>query len=227
MPKKEQVIGNKYHSLTIVEEVPPTYKYTRRFKCLCDCGNYAVIQLSNLKIGHTKSCGCKTKQMVGMANKTHGMSHTTEYKSYRKMIERCFYEKDINYHNYGGRGITVCDRWLESFDNFFEDMGYKPTLKHSIERENTNGNYEPYNCVWATKKVQNNNRTDNTRYQYDGLDMTQSQWAEYLKIPYGKIIDHLKRGVSFEEIVEYVNKNPGKNLRFKPIVRKYYPRKNK
>lgn len=227
MPKKEYVIGLKYNMLTILEEVPPTSKYKRRFKCLCDCGNETIIQLGNLKNGHTKSCGCQTKKMVSIANTIHGMTNTSEYKSYQKMIERCYYEKDISFPNYGGRGITVCEKWLESFDNFFKDMGYKPSNFHSIERKDPNGNYEPSNCVWATKKEQNNNRTDNTRYQYDGLDMTQSQWAEYLKIPYGKIIDHLKRGVSFAEIVEYVKKNPGKNLRFKPIVRKYYPRKNK
>lgn len=153
------------------------------------------------------------------------MCHSKEYKSYHKMLERCYYKKSNNYHNYGGRGIVVCERWRESFENFFEDMGYRPSLEHSIERKNANGNYEPTNCIWATKKVQCNNRTNNTRYQYDGLDMTQAQWAEYLKVPYSKIIFHMNRGITFPQIVEYIKERGSAYIRFKPG--QYHPRKNK
>lgn len=226
MKQKEYVIGKKYNRLTVLEEITPISKYRRRVRCICECGNINDCQLSNLKSGHVKSCGCYNRDINSITHTTHGMRQSNEYKSYRKMLERCYYEKDINYHNYGGRGIIVCERWLESFENFFEDMGYKPTAKHSIERNDPNGNYEPNNCSWATKKEQNNNRTNNTRYQYDGMNMTQAQWAEYLGIPYGKIIRHMRNGVSFPEIVEYVKKNGTGEMRFKPIVRKWYPRKN-
>lgn len=183
MKQKEYVIGNKYNRLTILEEIEPITKYKRRFRCICECGNESLCQLYNLKSGNVQSCGCYNRDKNILLHTTHGMRGTKEYKSYRKMIERCYYEKDINYHNYGGRGIIVCERWRNSFENFFEDMGVKPSPKHTIERKDPNRNYEPDNCIWATSKQQNNNRTNNTRYQYDGLDMTQAQWAEYLGIP--------------------------------------------
>lgn len=223
MPQKENIIGKKYNRLTIVENLPDRKHKTRMVKCLCDCGNYSVVQLSNMQSGHTKSCGCLNIETL--KNVKHGMCHSQEYKSYHKMLERCYNPKANNYEDYGGRGIKVCQRWLESFENFFADMGLRPSPKHSLERKNNDGIYEPLNCRWATKKEQANNRRSSTRYQYDGLDMTQAQWSEYLKVPYGKLIFHLNHGVSFPEIVEYIKEKGSKYIRFKPG--QYHQRKNK
>ena len=102
----------------------------------------------------------ETKQKCGNASRTHGMTKTTEYSSWRAMKTRCYNKNMPAYKNYGGRGISVCDKWLNSFPNFYADMGLKPEPKrnYSIERRENAGNYEPNNCYWATAKQQANNR---------------------------------------------------------------------
>lgn len=133
------------------------------------------------------------------------------------MIERCYTETADNFKYYGGRGIKVCDRWLESFENFFADMGLKPSPKHSIDRfPDKKGNYEPSNCRWATQKEQANNTTRNVVYEYQGKSMNQSQWAEYLGVSREKISRHIKdNNVTIGQIVEYVKANGGSKISFK------------
>jgi len=208
-------IIHKFNRLTIVERLPDRNHKTKVVRCLCDCGNYTVVQYSNLVTGHTKSCGCLNAETV--ANLKHGMCYTTEYKSYKKMIERCYTETADNFKYYGGRGIKVCDRWLESFENFFADMGLKPSPKHSIDRfPDKKGNYEPSNCRWATQKEQANNTTRNVVYEYQGKSMNQSQWAEYLGVSREKISRHIKdNNVTIGQIVEYVKANGGSKISFK------------
>lgn len=201
----------KFNKLTIIERLPDRGHKTKVVKCLCECGNNTVVQYNNLVSGHTKSCGC----IENIGNLKHGMSYTKEYKSYHKMLERCYNPKQDNYESYGGRGIIVCDRWRESFENFFSDMGLKPTSKHSIERTDHDGNYEPSNCTWETQRNQCNNKRNNVFYEHNGVSKTQSQWARHLGIPHGKIIDHIKKGVTFSEIVEYIKLNGNKRLQFK------------
>lgn len=200
----------KFNRLTIVERLPDRNHKTKVVKCLCDCGNYTIVQYSNLINGHTKSCGCLNAETL--ANFKHGMCKSPEYKSYRKMIERCYYKKQSSYSYYGGRGIKVCERWLMSFDNFFKDMGLKPSNNHSLDRLDVNGNYEPSNCRWATKKEQSNNTRRNVIYEYNGKSMTQSQWAEHLGISHEKISRHIsENNVGIGEIVEYVRLNGSKS----------------
>lgn len=117
----------------------------------------------DLASGNTKSCGClrrETTSLVGLAKKTHGMRDTPEYGVWANMKDRCYNPSSEDYKNYGGRGIKVCERWLNSFENFYEDMGEKPWSKllYSLDRINNDGNYEPSNCRWATVKQQVNNR---------------------------------------------------------------------
>lgn len=105
-----------------------------------------------------KVTGDPLKKKKAGSSGTHGMSYTKEYHAYRSMLDRCFRENNKKYHLYGGRGITVCDRWKHGFENFFSDMGYATTPKHSLDRINNDGNYEPSNCRWATDSQQNINR---------------------------------------------------------------------
>lgn len=126
------------------------------YKCECDCGVIKNIRSGDLQrdYGSTTSCGCST-------NVTHGLSRMPEYKIWKSMIERCGNLNFKSYKDYGGRGITVCDEWIKSFETFIKDMGLRPTPFHSIDRIDNNGNYEPGNCKWSTKVEQGRNMRSN------------------------------------------------------------------
>lgn len=134
-----------------------------KYVCECECGSTLNVIGANLtrKTKPIQSCGCLHRESVaamGKANRTHGLSLTPEAICYWAMVRRCTVEDDESYSRYGGRGIRVCDRWMESIENFLEDMGSRPSKAHSIERRDNEGNYDPDNCYWATREVQNTNR---------------------------------------------------------------------
>jgi len=141
--------------------------------CLCDCGNEKVLSHNSVRSGSTKSCGCYNKKMTT----THGMTKSSEYKSWGLMKSRCYNPKDKRYSHYGGRGIKICDRWLNSFENFLEDMGKKPNNKYTLDRIDVNGNYEPLNCKWSTRIEQANNKTTNRFVMYKGDKITVAECA--------------------------------------------------
>jgi len=114
---------------------------------------------------------------------------------------RCYNENDKGYKNYGARGIKVCARWLESFENFIADMGHKPTPKHSIERMNNNGDYCPENCKWGTRKEQNSNRRNTRRLEYNGENLTVAEWSEKTGMQYETILSRVKKGWSPSDII--------------------------
>lgn len=130
----------------------------------CYCGNEFVSRNKDVKSGNTTSCGCYRLSRILKAVVTHNKSKSSEFQTWANMIQRCYNKKIPNYYNYGGRGITVCDRWLNSFENFYADVGAKPP-NTSIDRINNDGNYEPTNCKWSTKKEQANNRRCHGRHK--------------------------------------------------------------
>ena len=170
---KENQIGIKYGRLTVLEyfgiKVSPCGTKNELYNCGCECGNEKIVMIKNLRKGNTKSCGCykaETSSRNGYQIKHgHNKKRKTSltYISWQRMKQRCTYIKDKNYDIYGGRGIKVCHRWINSFENFLQDMGERPSKLHSIDRIDPNGNYEPNNCRWTTMKEQQNNRRNNKR----------------------------------------------------------------
>lgn len=155
----------------------------RRFLCLCDCGTQKIVRLSSLVSGTTKSCGCLHKEIASTVLKktstTHGKSKTKIYYIWAQMIRRCNSPKSKDFHRYGGRGIKVCERWLNSFEDFESDMGYRePGL--TLERIDTNGDYEPNNCKWASYKDQARNTRRNRLHTIDGVTHCLAEWCEIL-----------------------------------------------
>ena len=167
--------------------------------CRCDCGQERVISASNLQSGHTTSCGCEQRRATSDANATHRQSHTSEHNTWCWMKDRCCNPNNANYPHYGGRGIKICERWLNSFENFFADMGKRPA-GCSIDRyPNNDGNYEPGNCRWATRSEQGRNRG---RYNHPitafGQTKLQTEWAQILNTSDSHIRFTLKRGKTIE-----------------------------
>jgi len=173
MPKFINLSGQKFGKLTVISRAESNKHGNVRWNCECNCGTSTTVQSGDLKNGHTTSCGCNKK--------THGMTHTKEYRIWSTMIQRTRNPNDHAYHDYGGRGIKVCDRWL-LFENFFGDMGNAPGEEYSIDRINNELGYSPENCRWATRKQQCNNTRRNRLITYNGETKTLSQWAEAVGI---------------------------------------------
>jgi hypothetical protein len=171
LTKNHFQIGGRYGKLIIIEEVDniKVGKRTHRLiKCKCDCGNEKIVRLTNLTSNNSKSCGCLQNKIPPIERHyTHYMSDTIEYNSWKAMKRRCYDLKHRSYKDYGGRGIIVCDRWLEPDGkgciNFITDLGLRPSNKHTLDRINVNGIYEPSNCRWATHKEQSNNKRYNLK----------------------------------------------------------------
>lgn len=157
-------IGSRNGRLTIVELLPGG-KHPK-VKCRCDCGTERTIQQDNL--ARTHSCGCLKRERTGRLNLQHGLSASPEFRVWCDMRDRCSRVERRDFQRYGGRGITVCERWM-TFSNFYADMGQRPSPQHSIDRRDTNGNYEPDNCRWATSTEQRLNQRRQVLYTHDGV----------------------------------------------------------
>lgn len=176
--------GEKYGRLTVVKRVESSKSGKARWECKCSCGNTTIAISTDLRTGNTQGCGCLRNERIATLNHSHGLAESDEYRIWSHMKGRCYQESDISYPRYGGRGIRVCDRWLNSFENFYADMGPRPIGDYSIDRREGNGNYEPGNCRWATRVEQNRNRSNTRLVSYSGTNVTIGELAEKSGLSY-------------------------------------------
>lgn len=195
---KKDLVGQKFGRLKVVSHHSFNSAWcTTMWNCLCECGNTTVASSKHLRRGAKSSCGCLKKELLSQKRAKHKMTNSEEYKIWQGMKRRCYKPNYKGYSLYGGRGIIICERWLNSFENFFKDMGQRPTKIHSIDRyPNKDGNYEPTNCRWATPTEQARNIRSNVLITIDGETKCATEWSEKSNIPAELIMSRKRKGWS-------------------------------
>lgn len=188
-----ELIGKRFGRL-VIDAISKAAGEHARAHCKCDCGNRSEARLAHIKSGATKSCGC------GQANTTHGMSGSPEYMSWLSMVSRCTNPKDASFHRYGGRGIKVCQEWVDNFSAFYSHIGDRPT-GHTLDRIDNNKDYEPGNVRWSTIHQQNRNTRRNLYIEYDGQRLVVADWAKKLGIPQATILYRLRNNKPISDVL--------------------------
>ncbi|WP_404407675.1 hypothetical protein [Jeotgalibacillus malaysiensis] len=197
-------VGEQFGRLTVKRFIGTNKHWHGIWECECVCGNITNVHYSNLYSGITKSCGCLKRESTIKRNTKHGLSGgeknaTRLYRIWLHMRGRCLSIKNLDYKHYGARGISICKEWndYKSFYDWSMESGYQENL--TIERINNDGNYEPSNCRWATRKEQARNTRMTIYVEYEGETKTLWEWAEVLKINYQTLKMRLHRGWTTEE----------------------------
>jgi len=175
--------GEVYGKWRVVEQVGTSSRGVL-WLCQCACGTVKVKPTNQLR--GANSCGCLTKINVSKAKTTHGMTNTPEYRSYRCMLSRCYYKKSKDYKQYGALGVTVCDYWLESFENFYSDMGARPDGL-TLDRVDSSLPYSKSNCRWATPVQQARNKRSTISISYKDVTKPLAEWADILGVSYHQL----------------------------------------
>lgn len=192
-----KILSNQqFHFLTFIGDVPIKGNRQSRFRCVC--GEEKILQTWAVVSGGTKSCGCKSRELLRSAKTIHGGVGTPTYRIWVGMKNRCNNPKTSDYRYYGGRGIRVCKRWDTSYAAFLEDMGERPSSEHTIERIKNDCGYSPSNCKWATRAEQGSNTSQVRRITYKGVTKSLSQWSRDLGIHIMTLHQRLARGWSVE-----------------------------
>lgn len=201
--------GQKFNFLTFEYFCGKDDLDVARWVFRCDCGNRKVISMATVVSGSTKSCGCKRKSLISLATGKHHLSGTPTYRSWKAIKSRCFCENHTAYSRYGGRGITMFQEWRDSFDAFVRDAGMRPSMKYTIDRINNNGNYEPGNVRWITRRDQNRNKRNNVMVHLPGHgDVCLSAVSEILGINVGALQRRYASGIRpprlFEKTIRFM-----------------------
>lgn len=195
----KDLTGRRFGRLIAVKHGPKSPAGFVRWECLCDCGNTALVQTGNLLDGHSTSCGCFALEDLRTRSVTHGFTRKghrrSEYRIWAGAKKRCVNANHIDFHNYGGRGIAMCDEWLNSFETFYADMGPRPTGL-TLERKDVNGPYSKENCVWATTGEQARNRRNSVRVEYEGQQYILKDLSALLGIPENRLRNQYSRLLS-------------------------------
>jgi len=195
--------GQKFGRLTVLNFASYDKKaHIAKWKCLCDCGKVTEVRTCHLRSSHTQSCGCLRDDKTSARSKTHGKKYTRLYSIWCAMRQRCGNRNCINYYLYGGRGIKVCESWDNDFIVFYEwamNNGYADNL--TIDRIDSNGNYEPSNCRWSNMQTQQNNKRNNAFITVNGETHTLAEWGRMKSLKRDVIRSRIKRGWEPEEAV--------------------------
>jgi len=206
-----ELVGQTFNRLTVLARSENDKHGNRRWECKCECGEVTHVLSRQLFSGHTKSCGCFNRDQTTK----HGLHKSSEYGIWAQMIDRCYNpNKGGGYDRYGGRGITVCDRWRNSFSDFYADMGPRPSMQHTIDREDNNGPYSPENCKWATWHEQYRNRRQTVWIEFNGEKLCQKDWCRRYNIDDATFTARIKRGWPLERaLTEPAKLQRGRNDR--------------
>lgn len=211
MSNFEDLTGKTYNMLTVIKRLPNNSSGATVWECQCECGRITKVRSSNLKNGNVKSCGCLKHRSTST---THNKSNTKLYGIWNAMKQRCYNPNYHAYKNYGGRGIIICDDWVNSFNNFYNwaiNNGYQEGL--SIERINVDDNYYPNNCTWITLAQQAQNRRSCHMFCYNNKKQNLTQWCNELGLDYKLVHNRIfKLNWSFERAISepvHTEKNKG------------------
>lgn len=194
--------GQKFNMFTAICDVGRNKHGHPMWKCICECGNVRICSVQGIQSGKHKSCGCNRMKNMSASIRTHGLSSSPEYYVWVAMKNRCLNHRCSAFKNYGGRGVSVCERWLR-FEEFYEDMGARPSNLYSLERIDNNKGYSKENCKWAQEHIQARNKRTNVWYEYNGIKHIQMDWATILRIDQAQISRLLKSGTPFEEVAAF------------------------
>ena len=201
MPSSAVPVGETFNRFTVLADAGVVGRY-RFWRCRCACGAIKNIRGSNVRNGRTQSCGCVKRAKIRERSLKHGMAargarRTPEYRAWCAILQRCINPQNRAYPRYGGRGIRVCDKWLD-FDAFLADMGPRPSAEYSIDRKDNNGPYDKDNCVWATREEQQRNRRVNVVLEFNGKRQTVVEWATEVGLLPSTLYSRLRLGWSAE-----------------------------
>lgn len=192
---KQNLVGLRFGRLVVLEQtedyIYPNGKHRTQWLCQCDCGNIVPVEQYNLKCGNSKSCGCLNDELRRTRSIKHGDRHSRLYRIWCGIKLRCNNPNGQDYNRYGGRGISVCKEWNESYQAFKDwalASGYVDSPDFTIDRIDVNGNYDPDNCRWANAKQQANNRRSNHWLSYNDETHTVSEWSDITGIPYHTLL---------------------------------------
>lgn len=195
-------VGSQFNNWRVIEILPVPHKGHHKALCECICGKQQAVSIHKLRYELSKGCkSCSNKR------KSHSDYKSREYGIYRDMKQRCLNSKNKAFCNYGARGITICQRWLDSYSNFLEDMGRSPTLAHTLDRIDVNGNYTPENCRWALRKEQNRNRRNTIYVTYEGHEYDLATLCDTLSVKYSVVKERLVLGHTIEDALTAPIKN--------------------
>ena len=204
MTKLRDLTGFRFNRWHVIERAPNDRHRNTRWHCRCNCGTLRIVNGANLTRGLSPSCGCLRKENNTKRLTTHGLAKSRIYKRWADMIQRCHNPALSCYPRYGGRGITVCKEWRESFAAFYAEMGEPPAKGMTIDRINNDRGYEPGNCRWSTPKEQANNTRRNHLLRLGDETLTLIQWAKRLNLSRDTIVHRLKLGWPIERVLSPV-----------------------